>query len=72
MALLHQHTGKKSYNALQLRALFRLADIDGSGSIDFNEFLHAQRRMAKNWSKAKSAAFMTMALKSSQDKIRAK
>ena len=36
-------TGKK-YNYLQLKAMFRLADLDNSGSIDFNEFLHAQRR----------------------------
>ena len=39
-------TGKK-YNYLQLKAMFRLADLDNSGSIDFNEFLHAQRRVKK-------------------------
>ena len=40
-------TGKK-YNYLQLKAMFRLADLDNSGSIDFNEFLHAQRRAEKD------------------------
>ena len=25
---------------LQLKGMFRMADLDGSGSIDFNEFLH--------------------------------
>ena len=39
-------TGKK-YNYLQLKAMFRLADLDNSGSIDFNEFLHAQRRVKR-------------------------
>ena len=39
MAILGQQTGR-SYNFLQLKGLFRLADLDGSGSIDFNEFLH--------------------------------
>ena len=37
-----------------MKALFRLADLDGSGTIDFNEFLHAQRRLAKNWGVEKS------------------
>ena len=36
--------------------MFRLADTDNSGSIDFTEFLHAQRRVKKNWGVAKSVA----------------
>ena len=40
--------------------MFRLADLDGSGSIDFNEFIHAQRRMKKNWGIAKAATFLSM------------
>jgi len=57
MELLAQQTGKK-YNYLQLKGMFRLADTDNSGSIDFKEFLHAQRRVKKNWGVAKSAAIL--------------
>ena len=39
LALLAEQTGKR-YNVLQLKGMFRMADLDGSGSIDFNEFLH--------------------------------
>ena len=50
----------------QLRGMFRMADLDGSGSIDFNEFIHAQRRiptsMKKNWGTVKAAALMTAAM----------
>ena len=59
-------TGKR-YNALQLRAMYRLADLDGSGNIDFNEFIHAQRRMKKNWGTAKAATFLSMAMGKIQD-----
>ena len=61
MELLAQTTGKK-YNTLQLRGLFRLADLDSSGSIDFNEFIHAQRRMKKSWGTAKAASLMLVAM----------
>ena len=60
MEQLGKTTGKK-YNVLQLRGLFRMADLDGSGSIDFNEFIHAQRRMKKSWGTAKSATMLAMA-----------
>ena len=60
MELLAKRTGKR-YNGLQLRALYRMADLDGSGSIDFNEFLHAQRRMKKNWGVAKAATYLSLA-----------
>ena len=36
MDLLSEQTGKR-YNYLQLKGMFRLADLDNSGSIDFNE-----------------------------------
>ena len=39
-----------------------MADLDGSGYIDFNEFIHAQRRMKKNWGTAKAATFLSMAM----------
>ncbi len=67
MDLLAERTGKR-YNALQLRALFRIADLDGSGSIDFNELLLAQRRMQKSWGVAKAATFLSMAMKSTTKK----
>lgn len=65
MTLLGKQTGKK-YNFLQVRGLFRMADLDNSGTIDFYEFLLAQRRMKKNWGTAKAAAFMSLALKKRQ------
>ena len=38
-----------------------MADLDGSGYIDFNEFIHAQRRMKKNWGTAKAATLRGVA-----------
>ncbi len=64
MELLAKTTGKR-YNTLQLRGLFRMADLDGSGSIDFNEFVHAQRRVGNKWGTAKAAS-MLVALQSSK------
>ena len=66
MELLGKTTGKR-YNALQLRGLFHMADIDGSGTIDFNEFIHAQRRMKKNFGTAKAATYMSMAMQKQRE-----
>jgi len=60
MALLGKQTGKK-YNFLQVKAMFKMADLDNSGTIDFYEFLVAQRRMAKSMGTEKAAAFMSLA-----------
>ena len=60
MGLLAEQTGKR-YNVLQLKGMFRMADLDGSGSIDFHEFLIAQRRVRRSWGVAKSAALISLA-----------
>lgn len=71
MELLAEKKGGKHYNFLQVRGLFRMADLDNSGYIDFYEFLHAQRRMKRNWGQAKAALFVTMALNANKEKAKA-
>ena len=58
MGKLSETTGKR-YNSLQLRALFRVADLDRSGSIDFNEFIHAQRRVRSSMGDAKTTTMLS-------------
>ena len=58
MDKLSETTGKR-YNSLQLRALFRVADLDRSGSIDFNEFIHAQRRVRSSMGAAKTTTMLS-------------